>query len=365
MMVCSFLNLNDMRLTTSTLEDRIVFTLLERTVYSYHHSFYNTNVSLDDENEGEMLRRVVSKTENFQAAFNGFKLPEMQSISFQVTSNCKIQRLNLKLKMQSLSFQRSINVPTPLASSQPSRALSRSSCLNLKDMRLTASTLEDHIIFTLLECTVYSYHHSLYNMNVSLNHENKGEMLRRVVSKTENFQAAFDIFKLPEEMSFFPDNLLEERSNPDATVGSPPLVLDPVATSLDMNNKLCSLYNICIFNFMKPKVENDGRQDSALPCDVSCIQAISKRVPLGKFLAEAKFQMSTDKFKEDVKAQNIQLLNDALVCHKHRDAAAKRYIDMENAIGYEQRTLAANVCMYLVLPFVEEMEKEYIVAKLS
>ncbi|KAI9073781.1 hypothetical protein K1719_044278 [Acacia pycnantha] len=75
-MVCACLNLNELRLIATRLEDSIVFTLFKRTMYSYNRSLYNMHASLDYENEEGMLRRVVSKIEHLQAAFRGFKVPE-------------------------------------------------------------------------------------------------------------------------------------------------------------------------------------------------------------------------------------------------------------------------------------------------
>ncbi|KAI9079235.1 hypothetical protein K1719_038840 [Acacia pycnantha] len=190
-----------------------------------------------------------------------------------------------------------------------------------------------------------------------------------LVSKLEHLQAAFGGFSVPEEVPFFPQELPEEwRSATDpAAMPEPenPLVLDPVATAPNFISKLWSLYVLGILAHMNLKQHNDGRQGSALTCDASCIQAISKRVHWGKFLAEAKFQSRPDEFKQAVEAQSLEKLNSCLMCQEHRDGAVKRYVQMANATADKQVALAANVYIGLVLPFTEVRERDYIVAKLS
>ncbi|KAI9079223.1 hypothetical protein K1719_038828 [Acacia pycnantha] len=155
-------------------------------------------------------------------------------------------------------------------------------CLNLNELHLSATRLEDRIVFTLLKWTMYSYNCSLYNVHAPFDYENEGGMLRKVVSKMEHLQAAFGGFKVLEEVPFFSGELVEEwfGTNPNAAVPKNPLVLYPIAAALNCNSKLWSLYNVGILSSMNLKVENDDRQGSALICDTSCIQTISKRQAL-------------------------------------------------------------------------------------
>ncbi|KAI9073758.1 hypothetical protein K1719_044255 [Acacia pycnantha] len=59
-------------------------------------------------------------------------------------------------------------------------------CLNLNELHLSATRLEDRIVFTLLKWTKYSYNCSLYNVHAPFDYENEGGMLKKVVSKMEH-----------------------------------------------------------------------------------------------------------------------------------------------------------------------------------
>ncbi|KAI9079241.1 hypothetical protein K1719_038846 [Acacia pycnantha] len=189
-------------------------------------------------------------------------------------------------------------------------------------------------------------------------------MLGRVVSKIEHLQAASGL-QGSREGALFSKNMSEEwfQDRPRCSVRGrthwswtqlplPSTVTASYGHSTTLERSIKANLSV-IVSSMNLKVENNERQSRALICDASCIQAILKRLHWEKFLAEAKFQRSPNSFRQAVEAQDLQLLNDALMCHEHRDTAAKIYVDMENATGDKKLALAANVCLYLVLPFAD------------
>ncbi|KAK4269200.1 hypothetical protein QN277_022388 [Acacia crassicarpa] len=156
--------------------------------------------------------------------------------------------------MQTLRLHRSVNFAAPLHSPRSRRSFTMKvrACLHLDELHLSATRLEDRIVFTLLERTMYAYNRSLYNMHGTLDFETEGGMLRNIVSKLEHLQAAFGGFHVPEELPFFPQNLPEEwcaTDHPDAAImRENPLFLDPVAATLNCNSKLWTLYSLAILS---------------------------------------------------------------------------------------------------------------------
>jgi len=65
----------------------------------------------------------------------------------------------------------------------------------------------------------------------------------------------------------------------------------------------------------------DGREDrgesqehygSAATCDVSCLQALSRRIHYGKFVAESKFRKETQRFVHLIKSEDREGIDEAI-----------------------------------------------------
>lgn len=88
----------------------------------------------------------------------------------------------------------------------------------------------------------------------------------------------------PEEHAFFPGHL------PDPVL--PPLTYPRLLApnSVDVNPQVLSRYiNEIVPALCKPG--DDEQHGSSALCDITALQAISKRIHLGKFVAETKFQV--------------------------------------------------------------------------
>jgi chorismate mutase len=89
----------------------------------------------------------------------------------------------------------------------------------------------------------------------------------------------------PEEHSFFPEHLPEPILPP---LKYPRLLVE---NSVNMNAQILSRY----INEIVPaicKSGDDEQHGSSVLCDIATLQAISKRIHLGKFVAETKYQVS-------------------------------------------------------------------------
>lgn len=123
-----------------------------------------------------------------------------------------------------------------------------------------------------------------------------------MLREQERLQSLVRRYQSPDEYAFFPEALqkpiLEPLDYPD--------ILHP--NDVDVNQELKRNY----IDIILPRVcQRFGREDrgekqenygSSATCDVSCVQALSRRIHFGKFVAESKFQKETDKLVALIRA---------------------------------------------------------------
>lgn len=123
-----------------------------------------------------------------------------------------------------------------------------------------------------------------------------------MLREQERLQSLVRRYESPDEYAFFPEVLqtpiLEPLDYPD--------ILHP--NDVDVNQELKRKY----IDIILPRVcQRFGREDrgekqenygSAATCDVSCVQALSRRIHFGKFVAESKFQEETEELVALIRA---------------------------------------------------------------
>eukprot|EP01024_Parvocaulis_polyphysoides_P064027 TRINITY_DN7427_c0_g1_i1.p3 TRINITY_DN7427_c0_g1~~TRINITY_DN7427_c0_g1_i1.p3 ORF type:complete len:215 (-),score=19.96 TRINITY_DN7427_c0_g1_i1:1452-2039(-) len=114
-------------------------------------------------------------------------------------------------------------------------------------------------------------------------------------------------YSSPVEHAFYPQDI------PHCVI--PPLeypqVLAPYAKSINLNTDLLRLYIQDLIPAITQKGD-DGNYGSSGLCDVNALQAISKRIHFGMFVAEAKFQSSTDVYTDLIKRQDEDAILETL-----------------------------------------------------
>ncbi|KAL8162365.1 hypothetical protein V2J09_013854 [Rumex salicifolius] len=166
-----------------------------------------------------------------------------------------------------------------------------SDSLTLDAIRHSLIRQEDSIIFGLW--SQYSYNPNTYDPNAFSMAGFNGSLAKYMLMETEKLHAQVGRYNSPDEHPFFPNNL------PDTLL--PPLqypkVLHPISDSININKKVWDMY----FNGLLPRLVkegDDGNAGSVAVCDTMCLQALSKRIHYGKFVAEAKFRASPDIYKK-------------------------------------------------------------------
>jgi len=133
-----------------------------------------------------------------------------------------------------------------------------------------------------------------------------------MLREQEILQARVRRYQSPDEYPFFPDALQEPILQPLEY----PKILHP--NDVNLNERIKEEY---IQNFLPKACRQFGREDrgetqenygSAATCDVACLQALSRRIHFGKFVAESKFRKETERFVEMIQAEDREGIDDAI-----------------------------------------------------
>lgn len=204
---------------------------------------------------------------------------------------------------------------TTIGAEQKNR-VDESQSYTLDGIRSSLMRQEDSIIFALVERAQFCYNEETYDPSAFLIEGFHGSLIEFMVKETEKTHAKVGRYKSPDEHPFFPDEIPEPLLPPLQY----PQVLNPAADSININAQIWDMY----FKNLLPRLVkegHDGNCGSAATCDTICLQALSKRIHYGKFVAEAKFQKSPEEYIPAIKAQDKDALMEKLT-----------YIDVEEEV---------------------------------
>lgn len=200
-----------------------------------------------------------------------------------------------------------------------------------------------------------------------------------LLAETERIHSLVRRYDAPDEYPFFPDILQRPRLQP---IEYPKILHD---NDVNVNALIKDKY---IHQVLPEACRKFDRQDrgetkenygSAATCDVACLQALSRRIHFGKFVAESKFQAETDRFVKLIKAEDRQGIDDAITNAKVEQQVldrlrlkAKTYgkdpsLNPSSGAGEEKINVEAVVAMYaqVVIPLTKVVEVEYLMQRLK
>mmetsp|Transcript_16111 Transcript_16111/g.34066 ORF Transcript_16111/g.34066 Transcript_16111/m.34066 type:complete len:296 (-) Transcript_16111:145-1032(-) len=122
-------------------------------------------------------------------------------------------------------------------------------------------------------------------------------------SLQEVLHSAVRRYESPEEHAFFPDRL-PKRTNSLSKLDYPNLLSEDAAiNALNWNKILYRKY----LDVIVPAISNQGDDEqygSTVIADIAVLQALSKRIHFGKFVAESKYCSNPDGFQQLVEAND-------------------------------------------------------------
>jgi chorismate mutase len=244
------------------------------------------------------------------------------------------------------------------------------------------SRLEDTITFHLIERVQFPLNPTIYNAT-TLPIPSPNPLLPATLSladflhsETERLHSLVRRFDAPDEHPFFPGALQRPMLQPL----SYPQILHP--NTVNVNPDILRSYReqvlpqACAPKPGGDKGETKENYGSAATCDVQCLQALSRRIHFGKFVAESKFQKETARFVDLIKKEDRQGLDAAITDKKVETMVLERLRLKAKTYGTDPSTSTAEgevkidveavVEMYksVVIPLTKIVEVEYLMQRL-
>ena len=188
-----------------------------------------------------------------------------------------------------------------------------------------------------------------------------------MLREQERLQSLVRRYESPDEYPFFPDAI----QTPILQPLDYPRILHP--NDVDVNQTIKKKYlevvlpRVCRHFGREDRGEKQENYGSAATCDVACVQALSRRIHFGKFVAESKFQQETERFVKLIREEDRAGIDAAITNSKvekkvlERLGLKARTYGTDPSIGAEGEgkiNVDAVVAMY-------EVRKIYPIAKLS
>ncbi|XP_042011378.1 chorismate mutase 1, chloroplastic-like isoform X4 [Salvia splendens] len=284
-----------------------------------------------------------------------------------------------------LPFQSSTNFRIPArasASAAPTlgfegkRRIDESECYTLDGIRNSLIRQEDSIIFGLVERAQFCFNGETYDPNAFSVEGFSGSLIEYMLKKTEKLHATVGRYKSPDEHPFFLDILPGPMLPPHEY----PQVLHPAANTININAQIWDMY----FKNLLPRLVkqgDDGNCGSSATSDTICLQALSKRIHYGKFVAEAKFRESPDTYSAAIKAKDRDgLMN--LLTYPEVEELIRRRVEMKTQTYGQEVTLSggednteavykinpsivADLYWDWIMPLTKQVQVEYLLRRLD
>jgi chorismate mutase len=208
--------------------------------------------------------------------------------------------------------------------------------------------------------------------------------LEYLLRETEQVHGRIRRYTSPDENAFFPDAVPPLVLPPMGY----PQVLWPAAADVNVNPKIMDMY----LNHLLPATTpagDDRNYGSAAMHDVIILQALSRRIHYGKFVAEAKFRAQTEEYTSLINTKDcdgiMELLTDRAVelkvVERVKLKAATFGQDLNTAPGTNGRSgssingddlllrvspqAVADLYEEWVMPLTKEVEVEYLLHRLD
>ena len=208
--------------------------------------------------------------------------------------------------------------------------------LSLNSIRSTLIRQEETIIFAIIERAQFRQNDIVYQKDglgkfdspigsvepdSSMNHvDTRLSFMEYMLVGTEALHCRARRYKSPEEHAFFPERLPSTiQVLPDLQYSPELLSPENGAANVNFNKRLLSTYMSTIVPAIC-RAGDDEQHGSTALCDIAVLQAMSRRVHYGKFVAESKYRSDPIAYQQLVDADDadgvMKLLTDPIVEEK-------------------------------------------------
>jgi len=240
--------------------------------------------------------------------------------------------------------------------------------LKLENIRNVLIRQEETIIFALVERAQFKQNKIIYEKGGIELPNFDGSFLDYLLRGTEALHATIRRYTSPDEHPFFKD--LPEPLLP-AEIYDYPIK----KTNVNINDKIKEIYLNKIIPSMCEQGD-DGQYGSSAVCDVNALQALSKRIHCGKFVAESKFLSDKEEFIALINAKDKAAIMNKITNKAVEEKLLKRVklkaatygkeIGAENTSNDKLKIspqLVADIYEKWIIPLTKEVEVEYLLER--
>lgn len=200
-----------------------------------------------------------------------------------------------------------------------------------------------------------------------------------ILYEQERLQSLIRRFESPDEYPYFPDALQKPILQPL----NYPKILH--SNSVNINDQIKKSY---LDHFLPAACRDFGHGDrgetqenygSSAMCDIACLQALSRRIHFGKFVAESKFRKERQKFTALIQAGDRKGIDEAITNAAVEQQVLERLALKAKTYGTDPSlgpkgqesqgkiNVDAVVTMYgkFVIPLTKVVEVEYLMQRLD
>lgn len=252
-----------------------------------------------------------------------------------------------------------------------------STLLDLQNIRSALIRMEDTILFDLIERAQFQRSHRIYEPGAFPKLGREQTFLDWILRETEMTHSKIRRYEAADEHPFFPDAM--------QPLLLPPLVyrtvLAPYSKEINVNDRIKDFYvDSIVSDLAAGPSEQPENYGSCALADITALQALSRRIHFGKFVAEAKFREERQKFTELIRSQDAEGIKAAItkpevekqVLNRVREKADSYGIDPHTTLRWSQKGQGkvnpesiVRVYRDCVIPLTVLVEVQYLLRRLE
>lgn len=235
--------------------------------------------------------------------------------------------------------------------------------------------MEETIVFGLIERSQFFLLPSVYQPNKYKIPSFDGSFMEWLLLQTEKTHSQVRRYEAPDETPFFPDQLLK----PLLPSVDYPKVLASYSDEVNVNQDILEFYvNLIVPQIACEQGEQNENSGSVSVCDVECLQALSRRIHFGKFVAEAKYKGDPELYKRLILAKDIKGIEASITNQAVEDKILLRLKEKCRTYGTDpsldfsqtpQAKVDPELIVHLykqyVIPLTKKVEVEYLLRRLE